>query len=212
MTYSQASEHRVTDNLTKTVFLIGTPLVVICWRNFIHIWISSWFHIWSRCGPHFVSLFNKLRIRFKKYCNGGITCPARLSFPINDSSVSVLIFVEANAYSMSVVQAVCFSSGRNTLREWVFIYHPSHIFCSVSCPYPTSFLKESGSYHFRGSDGCSGWKSVCMTNRAALFARSIQCLSSTFMMMISLMNPSIYTSVDVISTTNGSAVERCLAD
>ena len=29
-------------------------------------------------------------------------------FPINASSVSVLIFVEANAYFMLVVQAVCF--------------------------------------------------------------------------------------------------------
>ena len=53
MTYSQASEHSVTDGLTKTVVLIGIPLVVTCWRNFIHSWRSSRCHSWSRCGPHF---------------------------------------------------------------------------------------------------------------------------------------------------------------
>ena len=42
-------------------------------------------------------------------------CVIELS--INDSSVSVLIFVEANASFMSFVQAVCFSSCRDTLIE-----------------------------------------------------------------------------------------------
>ena len=37
--------------------------------------------------------------------------------PINDFSVSILIFVEANASFMSVVQDVCFFPGKNTLRE-----------------------------------------------------------------------------------------------
>ena len=41
MPYSRASDHSVTDGLTKTMLLIGTPLVVTCWRNFIHSWRSS---------------------------------------------------------------------------------------------------------------------------------------------------------------------------
>ena len=41
MPYSQVSDHSVTDGLTKTMLLIGTPLVVTCWRNFIHSWRSS---------------------------------------------------------------------------------------------------------------------------------------------------------------------------
>ena len=57
MPYSQASD--VTDGLTNTMFLIGTPLVVTCWRIFIHIWISSRCHGWSRCGPYFFPLFSK---------------------------------------------------------------------------------------------------------------------------------------------------------
>ena len=55
-------------------------------------------------------------------------------------------------------------------------------------------------------------KSVWMTNRAALFARSIQCLSLTVMVMMSSMNPSIDASVDVMSTDKGSAVVRWLAE
>ena len=114
--YSQASDHKVTDGLTKTVLLIGTPLVVTCWRNFIHSWRSWRFHIWSLCGPHFPPLFSEWRSPFKNYCAGRMTCAAWSSFPINDSRVSVLIFVEANASFMSFVQAVCLSSGRDTLR------------------------------------------------------------------------------------------------
>ena len=269
VTYSQASDYSVTDGLKKTMLLIGTPLVVTCWRSFIHNWRSSWCHSWSHCDPHpplssvsGVSGLSKWRIRFKKYFAVRMTCAAWLIFTINDSSVSVLIFVEDNASFMSLTQDVCFYSGRNTLREWVFMYHPSNVLCSSSCPYPTSFLKEGGhfvsgvlmavvvgivygwpiephflrdisnvgnqllwwwchwwihpSIHqwlwypllrclplqdglltavlfsagcppptiflkesglscFRGYDGCSGWNSVWMTNRAALFARYIQC-------------------------------------
>ena len=51
-----------------------------------------------------------------------------------------------------------------------------------------------------------------MTNRAVLFARSIQCLSSTVMVMMSFMKPSIDASVAVISTAKGSAVARRLSD
>ena len=50
-----------------------------------------------------------------------------------------------------------------------------------------------------------------MTNRAALFARSIQWLSSTVMVMISSMKPSIDASVAVIYTAKGSDFARLLA-
>ena len=44
-----------------------------------------------------------------------------------------------------------------------------------------------------------------MTNITALFTRSIQCSSSTVMVMMLSMNPSIDDSVSVISTARGSA-------
>ena len=84
-------------------------------------------------------------------------------------------------------------------------------FALASCPSPASFLNASGSSCFRGSDGCSGRNSVWMTNRAALFERSIQCLSSTVMVMMSLMKPYIDASVDVISTAKEYSVYRWLA-
>ena len=133
MTYSQAYDHSVTDGVTNTMLLIGTPLVVTCWRNFIH-----------SCGTHFSPLFSKWRSQFRKYRAGGMICAAWLIFLINDSSVSVLIFVEANAYFMSVFQAVCFSFGRNTLSKWVFMSHPRHVLCLDRGTSPTSFLKDSG--------------------------------------------------------------------
>ena len=113
---------------------------------------------------------------------------------------------------MSFFQAVCFSSGRNTLREWVLICRPRHVFFSDIFTSPASFLKESGSSHFSGSDGCGVRNSVYMTNRAALFAWSIQCSSSTVMVMVSLMKPSIDASVDVIYTAKGYVFSRWLAD
>ena len=48
-----------------------------------------------------------------------------------------------------------------------------------------------------------------MNNRAALFTCSIQCLSSTVMVTIFSMNPSIDASVSVISTARGSDFARC---
>ena len=39
--YSQASDHIGTDGFTNTMLLTGTPLVVICWRSFIHSWRYS---------------------------------------------------------------------------------------------------------------------------------------------------------------------------
>ena len=129
MPYSWAYYHSVTGGLTKTMLLIGTPLVVTCWRNFIHSWRSIWCRSWSRCIPHCLLLFSKWCSRFKRCCSGGMTWAALFSLPINDYSVSVLIFVEATASFMSVVQAVCFYSGRNTLRKWVFMSRPRHLFC-----------------------------------------------------------------------------------
>ena len=90
--------------------------------------------------------------------------------------------------------------------------HPRNFLCLDSFPSPVSFLKKSRLSSFRGSDGCSGRNSVWMNNRAARFARSIQCLSSTVMVMMLLMNPSVDASVVVMSTANGSAVARCLTD
>ena len=90
--------------------------------------------------------------------------------------------------------------------------HHRHVLCSASCPSPASFLKESGSSRFRGSDGFSGRNSVWMTNRAALFEQSMQCLSLTVMVMMLSMNPSIDASVDVMSTSKGYAVAIWIAD
>ena len=74
-------------------------------------------------------------------------------------------FFDANAPFVSVVQSICFSSGRSTLRERVFMSHNRHVFCLANRPSPASFLKEIGSSRFRGSDGCSVRKSVWMTKR-----------------------------------------------
>ena len=84
-------------------------------------------------------------------------------------------------------------------------------FSRLVVPPPASFLNKSGSSYFRGSYGYSGRNSVWMTKRAAIFARSIKCLPSTVMVMISLMKPSIGASVAVIFTSEGSAVSRWLA-
>ena len=46
-----------------------------------------------------------------------------------------------------------------------------------------------------------------MTNRAALFVPSIQCLLSTVIVMRSLMNPSIDDYVDVMSTARGPLLQ-----
>ena len=89
---------------------------------------------------------------------------------------------------------------------------PGHVFCSASGTSPASFPNGSGSSRFRGSNGCSGRNSVCMTNRAALFVQSIQCSPSAVMVMMSSMKQSIDVSVDVISTAKGSSVEMWLAD
>ena len=90
--------------------------------------------------------------------------------------------------------------------------HPRNVLCSASCPPTVSLLSESGSSCFRDLDGCSGQNGVWMTNRAALFARSIQCSSSTVMVMMLLMNPCIDDHLDVMSTAKGSTVARWLVN
>ena len=90
--------------------------------------------------------------------------------------------------------------------------HHRDVLCSASSSSPISFFKDSGSSRFRGSDGCSGRKSVLMTNRATLFARSIQCLSSTVTEMMSLMNPFIDASMAMMSTAKGYDVAIWLVD
>ena len=144
------------------------------------------------------------RSGFKKYWAGGITWAALLGLPINDSSVSILIFVEANTLLMLFVQDVCSSFGRNTLKKWLFMYHPRHVFRLASFPSPPIFLRESELFHSSVLDACSGRNSVWMTNKAALFARSIQYLSSSVMLMMLLMNPSINASLTSMFTARGS--------
>ena len=85
------------------------------------------------------------------------------------------------------------------------VYVPSY-------PFPAIFLKESVSSRFRGSDDCSGRKSVWMTNIAALFFQSIKFSSSTVMVIILLMNPPIDVSVYVIFTAKGSDIARWLVE
>ena len=63
-----------------------------------------------------------------------------------------------------------------------------------------------------GSDGSSGLNSLWMTNISALFARSIQCLSLNFMVMLSSMNPFTDASVTVLSIAKGSDVAIWLDD
>ena len=173
MPYSQASDHSVTVGFTKTILLIGTPLVVTCCRNLIRRGISWRCHSWSCCGHHNSPLFSKWISQFNKDCAGGMKCAAWLKFPINDFSVSILICFEANDYFMSVAKAVWLSFGRNYRMEWVCMYHPMHVFFSSNFSSLTSFLKESGSSRLRGSNGCSGRNSIWITNRAALFESSI---------------------------------------
>ena len=54
--YSQVLDHSVTDGLTNNMLLIGTPMLVTCWRIFIHSWKSWRFHSWNLFGPHFSPL------------------------------------------------------------------------------------------------------------------------------------------------------------
>ena len=92
--YSQPSDHSVTDGLTNTMLLIGTPLVVTCWRSIIHSWRYIQCHSWSCCGPNSPPIFSKCCSRFKKCRSGGMTCAELLSFPIKYSSVSILILLK----------------------------------------------------------------------------------------------------------------------
>ena len=85
----------------------------------------------------------------------------------------------------------------------MFVSHPRQVLRSSSPPTPASFLRDSGSSCFSGSDAFSGWNIVLMTNRAAIFARSTQCLSSTVVVVIFLMKPSIDASLAVMYTSRG---------
>ena len=91
------------------------------------------------------------------------------------------------------------------------MFHPRYDFCLDSCPFPASFLKESGLSVFRGYDGYSGRNSVWMTNKAAVFARSTHCLSLTVFVMMLLMKPYIDASDDVISTAKGVPINNIVS-
>ena len=86
--------------MTKTMLLIGTPLVETCWKNLIDSWRFWKFHGWRHCGTHLSPRLNRQRIISKKYFDGGMTFTTLLIFPIDDSIVSVLIFFEVNASLM----------------------------------------------------------------------------------------------------------------
>ena len=144
--------------MTNTILLIGTNSVVTIWRNLIHSWSSWWCHGWRRCGSHLLPLLNRWRSWFNKYCAGGMIYISWLSLTINDSSVSVLIFVEDNVSLMLLTQDLCFSLGRNTLKEWVFMSHPRQVLRSSILPSPVIFLRDSGLSRFSGSYDCSGQK------------------------------------------------------
>ena len=135
-------------------------------------------------------------------------CAAQLSLLVNDSSVSFIIFVESNVSLILLTQAVCLYFGINNLKAWVFMYHPRQVLLFTSFLFPAIFLRESGSSHSSGSDACSGPNSVRMTNKAALFACSIQYLSCTVMIIMSSMNPSIDVSLELMFTARESAFSR----
>ena len=113
---------------------------------------------------------------------------------------------------MSVFQDVCFSSGSNTRKECVLMSNTRHVFVRIVVPPPSIFFKKSRSSRFRGSDGCTGQESVWITNRAALFARSIQGFSSTIMVMMPLNNPYIVAYEAVMFTAKGSSIVIWLVD
>ena len=94
----------------------------------------------------------------------------------------------------------------------MFVSHPIHVLCLSSFPSSSSLLKDSVSSRLKGYDCCSGRNIVWITNRAALFTRSIQCSSLSIMVMMLSMNPYTDASVAVMSTANGSAISRWLSD
>ena len=108
---------------------------------------------------------------------------------------------------MLFTQAFYLSFGRNTLKEWLFMTHLRQVLLPASFPSHASFLRESGSSRFSASYACSGFNIVWMPNKAALFDRSIQYLSSTVIEMMLLMNPSIDASLESMFTARGSDFE-----
>ena len=159
----------------------------------------------------FFPIFNRWRSCFNKYRAGGMACAAWSILPINNYSVSVLIFVEDNESFMLLTQVVCSYFGRNTLKEWVFMSHTRQVLRSARFPSPVSFLRECGLSRFSGSDACSGCNSVWMTNKAALFTRSIQYLLSTVMITMLSMNPSIDDYLASMFTARGSDFSKLSA-
>ena len=118
------------------------------------------------------------------------------------------LFLIKIASFMSLAQAVCFYFGRNNIRGWVCISNPRNVFAQPVLYPQQVYLRIVESLILRGSNGCSGRNSVWMTNRAALFARSIQCLSSPVMLMMTLMNPYIDSYMAVIPTDRGSTFTK----
>ena len=109
----QASDHSVTVGVVNTMLFIGTPVYATNWRIFIQSCRSSLCQDWRRCGPHFFSLFRRLRSWFRNYFAGVMMLATWLILPTRDYILSVFIFVNARDSLMLCSQAVSFSCGRN---------------------------------------------------------------------------------------------------
>ena len=92
------------------------------------------------------------------------------------------------------------------------MFDPIKDFRLTSFPSLASFLRESRLSCSSGSDAFSGSNHVWMTNTAAVFARFIQYLLSTVMVIILLMNPSIDASLASMLSARGSYFARWYTD
>ena len=89
---------------------------------------------WSRCGPQLFPVFRSWHSRFSKYLSGVMICATLFSLPVRDSSLCVFILVKDRDYLMSCTQAVSFYLCMNSLRVWVWMFHPRQILCLSNRP------------------------------------------------------------------------------
>ena len=85
---------------------------------------------------------------------------------MRDPSLSILIFVKDKDVLISCTKAVYFSLVRNTRRERVWMSQPIHVLRSARQPSNGCLQRKMGSCHFSGSEDCSGWNMVWITNNA----------------------------------------------
>ena len=89
----QASDHNVTVGVVKTMLFIGTTFSMTHWRIFIQRWSYCLCQDWNRCGPHIFPLLRMWYSQIRKYLAGGMMCAVWLIFPMQDSILSVFIFL-----------------------------------------------------------------------------------------------------------------------